>query len=90
MWTSKSARYDRSSKLQYPHAARRRALALSADPKSDGRSRRCVISRWPVSAKQQRRKRERSARDQHLIADLEGPTFISRTVTQRRVDRRYL
>src|SRR6266436_9648275 len=27
--------------------------------------------------------------DQHLIADLEGPSFISRTVTHRRVDRRY-
>jgi hypothetical protein len=29
------------------------------------------------------------ARDEHLIADLEGPTFISRAVMQRRVDRRY-
>jgi hypothetical protein len=26
---------------------------------------------------------------QHLIAELEGPSFISRTVTHRRVDRRY-
>jgi hypothetical protein len=26
---------------------------------------------------------------QHLIADLEGPPFISRTVAQRRLDRRY-
>jgi TIR domain len=26
---------------------------------------------------------------QHLIADLEGPPFISRTVAHRRVDRRY-
>jgi hypothetical protein len=25
----------------------------------------------------------------NLIADLEGPSFISRTVTHRRLDRRY-
>jgi hypothetical protein len=29
------------------------------------------------------------AREQHLTAVLEGPSFISRTVTQRRLDRRY-
>jgi hypothetical protein len=28
-------------------------------------------------------------RSAHLIADLEGPSFISRTVTHRRLDRRY-
>ena len=27
--------------------------------------------------------------DQHLIAEPEGPSFISRTVTHRRLDRRY-
>src|ERR1700675_3171749 len=32
---------------------------------------------------------ERIGHPSGLIADLEGPTFISRTVTQRRVDRRY-